>query len=133
MKTSVEKLSKGAFPSECKSNAMNLHKKHVKYFFAILVIGCSLPSCVIHHTTHSQEQKVCSLHKEKMKKASVRTTYGLGCHNGNTSDYPNAKAVKCVGCKVPIWPTDRFALVYHCKACNKLKKINPEKVLSQWQ
>lgn len=80
-----------------------------------------MQSCVVYNSVKFQENTICELHNEEMKKALVGTFYGKGC-SGNKVYYPNAKSKKCMGCIVKLWTNRRLAYIYHCKSCNKLKK-----------
>lgn len=94
----------------------------MRTFLLLLIIGVTFQSCIVYNSTKRLDTNICRVHKIKMKKALVGTRFGLGCHTGNTPEFPNAKTKQCMGCVVPIWPFKRLAIKYHCKECDKLKK-----------
>lgn len=91
-----------------------------KWFF-VVILFLTLQSCVVYNSTKNNDQKICIVHNEKLKKALVGTTYGFYC-KGNKAEYINAKRKKCMGCVKPYWTIKRLALVYHCEKCDKIKK-----------
>lgn len=84
-------------------------------------------SCVVYNATKYQESNSCELHNEKMKKNLVGTRYGKPIKPCTNDSCPNAKRKKCMGCVIPIWPIRRMAIVYHCKSCDKIKKVSGDK------
>jgi hypothetical protein len=86
----------------------------------------TLQSCIVYNAVKHQDSNICGLHKEKMRKALVGTTYGRACA-GNKADYKNAKRKKCMGCIIEAWPNRRLAVIYHCKSCNRIKKASGDK------
>lgn len=93
----------------------------------IILTFLTLQSCVVHNVTKHQDGDTCKLHNEKMKKTLVGTRYGKPIKPCINYSYPNAKRKKCMGCVVPIWPTRRIAIVYHCKSCDRIKKESGNK------
>ena len=76
-----------------------------------------ISSCLSYQPTEKTNFK-CSLHEMKMSKTIVRTSFGRAS-TPNDNRFPNAKKRISMGCVVrPIY----FAVVYHCRKCDKLKK-----------
>jgi hypothetical protein len=50
------------------------------------------------------------------------SAYGNSCP-GNKSEYKNAKSKKCMGCVIRDWPRKRLAVIYHCRTCDKIKRV----------
>ena len=88
----------------------------------LLIFVFTLQSCVIYNATKNKE-KICEIHKTEMKKTMVRAWYGkpASWDFGNKSEYINAKESLHLGCvKRP--PVKKFAIIYHCKECVKIKE-----------
>ena len=75
-------------------------------------------SCIVVNTTKDKD-KVCYLHGIKMRKVIVRTQYGNAVPHNDLNSL-NAKIKYPMGCVVPVWPSGRLALVYHCTKCDSI-------------
>ena len=79
-----------------------------------------IQSCIIYNTTKGKAN-ICLLHKVKMKKTIVRTSYGYPPLYYDAR-FPNSKNKRDKGCVKPLWPKHRLALIYNCMKCDSLKK-----------
>ena len=80
-------------------------------------------SCIVYNATLKVDS-VCDLHNEKMEKAIVKTWFGTPASWGdeNSIKYKNAKKKKHMGC-VRTWRNNKkYAKIYHCATCDKIKK-----------
>ena len=92
-------------------------KKIVPYLIFLLILN----SCAVLNMTPKDGSKLCDEHGQTMKKSIVKVHYGRACSDRNTSGYPNAKCVKCMGCVVRS-PRYRYAIIWTCSTCTKLKR-----------
>jgi len=92
--------------------------KAVFVIFVFIFIAASNQSCVVVNATKHKDN-VCYLHRTKMKKTIVKTHYGFASLQNDPLS-PNAKMKYSMGCVVPLWPSGRLAIVYHCSKCDSI-------------
>lgn len=94
----------------------------MKFSRIILLIALLLQSYITLSQAQKNDHKRCVVHDRAMKKSIVRVKYGRFCPDRiNTSEYPNAKRMRCMGCVVRS-PRKRVAIILTCKACTRAKR-----------
>jgi hypothetical protein len=90
------------------------------FILSLLIFPSSCGVIYTTQITNKDNTNICALHNIKMHKTIVKIQHGRFSTDRNDKNlYPNAKKMYYKGC---IKGRERFAIVYHCKKCDKLKQ-----------